>query len=161
MNHLLNSCPYMAQIWDQVALIMHTSDRHRDSIIDSIMNWRDQDFHSALLNRIWQLLLGFILWKTWKERNRRLFISISLPWQQCWHQCHRNIMETLNLQQWTDEDLISTPSELPILRHWTPLPSLHALPPSSLSPPFISPSFWSPPQWISSSSILTEPLREI
>jgi hypothetical protein len=145
MNHLLNSCPYTAQIWDQAALIMRTSDRHRDSILDTITNWRDQDFHSPLLNRIWQLLPGFILWQTWKERNRRLFRSISLPWQQCWHQCHRNIMETLHLQQWSDADLTSTPSELPILRHWNPLPSRQAIPSSSLSSPSSSPSFWSPP----------------
>jgi hypothetical protein len=97
LNHLLNSCPYIAQIWDQVALIMHTSDRNRDSIIDTITDWRDQAFHSPLLNSIWKLLPGFILWKTWKERNRRLFRNVSLPWQHCWNQCHRNILETLNL----------------------------------------------------------------
>ena len=83
LNHLLNSCPYIAQIWDQVALIMHTSDRNRDSIINTITDWRDQDFHSLLLNHIWKLLPGFILWKTWKERNIRLFRNLSLPWQQC------------------------------------------------------------------------------
>jgi hypothetical protein len=38
MNHLLNSCPYTAQIWDQSVLIMRTSDRERDNIIDTIMN---------------------------------------------------------------------------------------------------------------------------
>jgi hypothetical protein len=41
MNHLLNSCPYTAQLWDQVALIMRTLDRHRDSILETITNWRD------------------------------------------------------------------------------------------------------------------------
>jgi hypothetical protein len=62
MNHLLNSYPYTAQIWDQSALIMRTSDRERDNIIDTITNWRDQVFQSPLLNRIWQLLPVFILW---------------------------------------------------------------------------------------------------
>jgi hypothetical protein len=134
MNHLLNSCPYTAQLWDQLALIMRTSDRLRDSIIDTISEWRDQAFHSPLLNRIWQLLPGFILWQTWKERNRRLFRNTSLPWQHCWHQCRCNILETLNLQQWTDENVHNTPSELSILQHWQPLPSHHPLPPSSPSP---------------------------
>jgi hypothetical protein len=69
MNHLLNSCHYTTQIWDQVVLIMRTSDRCRDSILTTITEWRDQDFQSPLLNRVWQLLPGFILWKTWKERN--------------------------------------------------------------------------------------------
>ena len=44
MNHLLNSCPYTAQIWDQSALIMRTSDRKRDNVIDTITEWRDQVF---------------------------------------------------------------------------------------------------------------------
>ena len=144
MNHILNSCHYIAQIWDQAALIMRTSDRHRDSILETIANWRDHAFHSPLLNRIWQLLPGFILWKTWKERNKRLFRSISLLWQQCWHQCHRNILETLHLQNWSDTDLTNTPSELSILRHWTPLPSLQDLPSSPLTPPSSSSYFWSP-----------------
>jgi ribonuclease HI len=54
-------------------------------------------------------------------------------------------METLNLQQWTDENLHNIPSELTILQHWQPLPSHHSLPPTSPSTPLSSPSFWSPP----------------
>jgi hypothetical protein len=73
MNHLLNSCSYTAQLWDQAAIIMRKSDRQRESVIDTIAEWRDQAFHSPLLNRIWQLLPGFILWQTWKEQNKRVF----------------------------------------------------------------------------------------
>jgi hypothetical protein len=92
MNHLLNSCHYTAQIWDQATLIMRTSHRCRDNMLTTISNWRDQDFHPPLLNRVWKLLPGFILWQTWKERNRRIFKGLSLPWQHCWHQCYRNIL---------------------------------------------------------------------
>jgi ribonuclease HI len=145
MNHLLNTCPYTAQIWDQAALIMRTSDRLRDSVLATITNWRDQAFHSPLLNRIWQLLPGFILWQTWKERNRRIFRNTSFPWQQCWRQCQRNIMETLHLRKWSDADSACSPSELPILRYWTPLPSLQTLPPPSPTIPSSRPSLWSPP----------------
>jgi ribonuclease HI len=110
------------------------------------MHWRDQAFHSPLLNRIWQLLPGFILWQAWKERNRRIFKNASLPWQHCWKQCHRNILETLNLRCWSDEDRACSPSELSILKHWTPLPTLQTPPlPSSSFSPSCSPSHWSPP----------------
>jgi hypothetical protein len=136
MNHLLNTCPYTAQIWDQAALIMRTSDRLRDSILETLVNWRDLAFHSPFLNRIWQLLPGFILWKTWKERNRRLFRNLSLPWQQCWQQCRRSILETLHLRNWSSADLACPSSELPILRHWTPLHPPQAPPP----PPSLRPS---------------------
>jgi hypothetical protein len=55
-------------------------------------------------------------------------------------------METLHLRNWTDADIAWPPSELTILRCWTPLPSLQTrpLPPSSKLPS-TSPSFWSPP----------------
>jgi hypothetical protein len=73
MNHLLNSCSYTAQLWDQVAIIMRKSDRQRESVIATIAEWRDHAFQSPLLNRIWQLLPGFILWQIWKERNEGSF----------------------------------------------------------------------------------------
>jgi ribonuclease HI len=145
MNHLLNSCPYTAQIWDQSALIMRTSDRKRDNIIDTITDWRDQVFQSSFLNRIWQLLPGFILWQVWKERNRRLFRNDSLPWHHCWNQCRLNILETLNLQHWSEKDLINNPTELLILQYWKPSPILHPLSPTSSPPPPSSPSSWSTP----------------
>jgi hypothetical protein len=118
-------------------------------------------FHSPLLNRIWQLLPGFILWQTWKERNRRIFKNTSLPWHQCWRQCHRNIMETLHLRKWSDADTACPPSELPILQYWMPLPSPQT-PPSPLPPrPRAGLPIGLLPQRTSSNSILTEPLKEI
>lgn len=69
MNHLLNICPFSAQVWDHCASIMRTSDRKRDNISTTIEEWREVAFHLPILNCIWQLLPGFILWKIWKERN--------------------------------------------------------------------------------------------
>jgi hypothetical protein len=136
LNHLLNTCPYTAQVWDQVAIIMRTSDRLRDSVIDTLSNWRDKAFSSPYLNRVWQLLPGFVLWQIWKERNRRIFRNQAHPWSHCWSLCQRNLMETLQLRPWSDADLACPPSELPVLRHWTPLPPS----PVALLPPSHSPS---------------------
>jgi hypothetical protein len=124
---------------------MRTSDRDRDSLLETISNWRDSAFHSPILNRIWQLLPGFILWNTWKERNRRLFRNLSSPWQQCWLQCRRNILETIHLQNWSCSDSSCPSSESPILLSWTLLhpPPAPSSPPRSTAPS--SPSFWSPP----------------
>ena len=162
MNHLLNSCHYTTQIWDQATLVMRTSDRHRDSILETIANWRDQAFRSPILNRVWQLIPGFILWKTWKERNRRLFKGLSLPWHHRWHQCYCNILESIPPQLRADVNLNNHPDELPILRFWSPPSSLQTRLPSSPVPPPSSPTFWSPhPPRTSSSSISTGPLRAI
>jgi ribonuclease HI len=109
------------------------------------LNWRDHAFQSPLLNRIWQLLPGFILWQVWKERNRRVFCKLSQPWQACWQQCRIHVLETISLQHWSDDTRSCTPSELLILQHWQPLPFS---PPSLTSPPpllALSPSSWSPP----------------
>ena len=53
MNHLLNICPYSTQIWDQAAIIMRISDRLKNSVIETLENWRDAAFHSPVLNRVW------------------------------------------------------------------------------------------------------------
>jgi len=54
-------------------------------------------------------------------------------------------METLHLRKWSNADVACSPSELPILQHWTPLPSPQTSPlPSPTSPPR-RPSRWDPP----------------
>jgi hypothetical protein len=59
MEHILNQCPFSAEIWDQVAQIMRKMDRARESIIHTIENWGLTTFHNPILNRIWQLLPRF------------------------------------------------------------------------------------------------------
>jgi len=125
-NHILNTFPFTAQVWDQAVLIMCTSDRNRDSIQGTLTNWRDEAFQSPILNRIWQLIPGFILWQTWKERNRRIFKGLSLQWQQCWHLCRNNIRETINIQRWSEADMNVSPSGRPILQQWALHPPLSA-----------------------------------
>jgi hypothetical protein len=76
---------------------MRTSDKNRLGIKETIEEWRDSIFQYPILNRIWQLLPGFILWKIWKEKNHRIFKSSSLSWQNVWDKIHSNIKETINL----------------------------------------------------------------
>jgi hypothetical protein len=57
-----------------------------------------------------ELLSGFILWKIWKERNRKIFHSSHLDWQIVWKHIHDNIRETIHLQPWKEEDLSCPPS---------------------------------------------------
>jgi hypothetical protein len=73
MEHLLNQCSFSVEIWDQVSQIMRKTNRARDNIISTIENWGSTTFNNPILNRIWQLLLGFVVWKIWKERNREFF----------------------------------------------------------------------------------------
>jgi hypothetical protein len=97
---------------------MRTSDKNHLGIRETIEEWWDSIFQYPILNRIWKLLLGFILWQIWKEKNRRIFKSSSLSWQDVWAKIHSNIKETINLDPWMDQDQIFPTNELIILKAW-------------------------------------------
>jgi hypothetical protein len=117
-NHLLNLCPYSSCIWDHSANIMRTTDRNCTGLRETIEDWRSSTFHSPILNRIWQFLPGFILWKIWKERNRRIFNSVTRNWQDVWTTIHTNINETISLHPWMEQDLKIPQNETNILSAW-------------------------------------------
>jgi hypothetical protein len=99
--------------------------------------------------------------KPGKKGTEGLFKGLSLPWQHCWHQCYRNILETLPLQPRSDVDLIAIQTNFPSFGS-----GLHLLPSGStffLPCPILpaAPPFGLLPQRTSSSSILMGPLRAI
>jgi hypothetical protein len=110
--------PLQHQVWDHCTTIMHTSDRKRDNISTTIEEWREVAFQSPILNHIWKLLPGFILWKIWKERNRRIFRNTQRNWKHGWTQVCHNIMETIILQQWSEADLTCPTQEQSIMNNW-------------------------------------------
>eukprot|EP00253_Pinus_taeda_P013691 PITA_13691 len=73
MNHFLNDCNWTNNLWEWIKGIFKQTDRHRDSIQDSITNWRTNYSSCNTINTLWRLCPGFIVWNTWKERNRRIF----------------------------------------------------------------------------------------
>eukprot|EP00253_Pinus_taeda_P013888 PITA_13888 len=73
MNHLFNSCEWASQLWLWMEAIMEDTDRNRDSIQDSITNWRKNFSSMNSVDSIWKCTPGFITWTIWKERNRRVF----------------------------------------------------------------------------------------
>ena len=81
MEHLLNQCPFSISLWNNIANICKRTDRYPDSVTDTIKNWHKHPFQNSILNRIWHLILRFLLWGIWKERNHRIFEgkSIQLP----------------------------------------------------------------------------------
>jgi hypothetical protein len=61
-NHLLNLCTYNSNIWDEAAQIMRKVDRNRNNISLIIKIWQPVVFKNSILNRVWNLLLGFMIW---------------------------------------------------------------------------------------------------
>jgi hypothetical protein len=143
-EHLFNGCRYSQSVWDQSAQIMRKSNQYRNSVNDTIEHWDRISYKSTLLNHIWQLLPGFILWQLWKERNRRIFHSQASTPEDTWGTISSLIKETVRSHSWKEEDLRCTPEEQCILQHWQPIPTNHPSPRTN-KPPQTSPTTWSPP----------------
>jgi hypothetical protein len=94
-EHLFNGCNYSQSVWDQSAQTMRRSGQHRGSINETIEHWDSSSYKKMLLNHIWQLLPGFILWQLWKERNKRIFHSQASPPEATWETIRALIKETI------------------------------------------------------------------
>lgn len=109
-----------------------------------IRKWPMHPYSSALLNTLWQLIPGLILWSLWKETNKRIFKSQSTPLETIWNNFNNNIQESLALHSWQEEDFPKQPKEIAIWESWQfkipPTPN-----PNSQNTPDI-PQHWSPPQ---------------
>jgi ribonuclease HI len=143
-EHLFNGCHYSQQIWDQGAQAMRKSNQDRSSINNTIENWDHSNYNNPILNLIWQLLPGFILWQIWKERNKRIFRSQSSQPTVTWETIRSLIKETIRSKSWTAEDLQCSPEEQGILQNWQPIfnKQLGAKPPQTAP---TSPTNWTPP----------------
>jgi exonuclease III len=144
MEHLLNTCQYSQQIWDWGAQTMRRSQRNRSSIRETLANWDAVSFYNPILQRIWQLLPGFILWAIWKERNKRIFNSSSSPPFTTWDRVTRFIRETVLSSSWLQEDTKCKPEEESILEGWN-LPPNMPYQEKKETRKANSPQVWSPP----------------
>ena len=68
-NHLLDSCPFAAAIWDKGAMGFRKSDRKRSQPARTLMEWNQKTFKNRIIRTIWNALPGMIMWCIWKERN--------------------------------------------------------------------------------------------
>jgi hypothetical protein len=146
MEHLLNNCPISEEIWNQATQLMRRTKRANNNIINTIRDWGPESYKSPILNRTWQLLPGFIVWKLWKERNICIFHSQTSPPTHLWTTILSHLQETLQLHTWTQEDFPTDPGELSILNSWGFSLSISTLPlQSPLKEKAFSPSTWLPP----------------
>lgn len=64
MLYLLITFPFIAKLWNEAASKFRRSSLNRASVEATIKNWTQNPFQNSLLNQIWHLTLGFILWYT-------------------------------------------------------------------------------------------------
>jgi hypothetical protein len=123
---------------------MRRSNQNRGSIRDTIENWDSITYNNPILNYIWQLLPGFILWQIWKERNKRIFHSKESTPDSTWDRVVILIKETIRSKNWQPRDKECNREELCTLQRWQLRlnDSLAIRAPKNQNP---SPTTWTPP----------------
>ena len=69
LQHLLNNCPLAQKIWEKVFFRCQKDGREENDIIQSLRQWPKLPYKSEILNHLWNLIPGMVLWNIWKERN--------------------------------------------------------------------------------------------
>jgi len=105
------------EIWDWGASHFRRSDINRGSIVDTIRNWHQYPLQNEIIKRFWILFPRFVTWNIWKERNLGIFSQEILPTLKVCQLIKANLLETVQLQHWTKEDLNGHPSESLLLKN--------------------------------------------
>ena len=123
---------------------MRWSNQNRGSIKDTLENWDSITYNNPILNQIWLLLPGFILWQLWKERNKCIFHSKHSPAEATWSSVVNLVRETIQSRNWQPRDTDCNREEAHIFHSW----ALRLNDSGTLRPPkshFSSPTLWTPP----------------
>lgn len=146
-DHLLEACWFASELWAKGEQRFRRWARVGGNVSETIANWPSKNFKNAILNRMWELFPGILVWELWKERNGRIFDGKSRPLDKVWLNIEKHLKETLSLTPWTAEDFKAEAQERLTLNEWgiTSIPTyqgvIHAHPVSRKSP-----DCWSPPE---------------
>lgn len=79
IQHLMDSWTLANKLWEKLNFRCQRACRISRDIISTIHNWAPAPYNSKLLNSLWTILLGLLLWTIWKERNKRIFKNQCTP----------------------------------------------------------------------------------
>eukprot|EP00253_Pinus_taeda_P011523 PITA_11523 len=117
-THLLQTCHLGRKLWEKAIFRCQKESRVQGDLKATLRNWKQSPYHSRLLNSLWQLIPGLLMWNIWKERNRRLFKNQTQTLEQIWTILHINIKESLSIQDWSSEDFPTDHKEKLIWDNW-------------------------------------------
>jgi len=107
--HLMNTFSLARKLWEKVNFRCQRDNRIKEDIPTTVRNWARNPYKSKVLNSLWKLIPGLLMWTVWKERNKRIFKDQSLPLETIWNNVCQNLKETIVLQTWHDDNLPSLP----------------------------------------------------
>ena len=116
--HLLQQCNLARQLWGKAIFHCQKDHRVQGDLKSTLRNWQQSPYQSRLLNLLWQLIPGLLMWNIWKERNRRILKNQYQTVDQIWIILLRNLKESLSIHNWVAEDLPSEPTEKSIWDNW-------------------------------------------
>eukprot|EP00253_Pinus_taeda_P031183 PITA_31183 len=119
--------------------------RVQGDILNTLQTWSQTPYQSKILNTLWQIAPGIVMWNIWKERNWRIFRDHTLPMEEVWKIILNNIQETLSIKHWASEDFPTNQQEQSIWSNWQI--NLHSTQVSQVNAVIhqVSPSRWTPP----------------
>eukprot|EP00253_Pinus_taeda_P007997 PITA_07997 len=103
--HLLQHCHLGRQLWEKAIFRCQKYHRVQGDLKATLRNWQQSPYQSRLLNLLWQLIPGLLMWNIWKERNRRIFKNQYQTVDQIWIILLRNLKESLSIHNWVAKDL--------------------------------------------------------
>ena len=118
INHLLDECPVASGIWDSRSGLFKINAKHSSRPDLTIFEWPKNKFKKKILNRIWDLYPGFMVWEIWKTRNLKIFENRNRRVEELWATLDAHIKETITLSSWSSEDLEANAKEKLILEEW-------------------------------------------
>ena len=110
INHLLNECKFVDEIWKKGENIFKRYDRVSGKPNLSISNWEHNPYQSPLLNKIWEIFPIFVVWKLWIEVNKITFEDKFKKEEDIWDTMKNHILEM--------HALTMNPIETQILQYW-------------------------------------------
>jgi len=114
----MDTCYLAIKLWEKIDFRCQKRGRVIGDIINTIRTWVINPYKSRLLNSLWKIIPGLLIWTIWKERNIRIFKNQCTPLDNIWSNFCNNLWETLTLQKWHEEDLPTLPQEKNIWENW-------------------------------------------
>ena len=114
-KHIFNSCDYVVPLWRSLEFTFRCTDRDPAIVINTLLNWRKGGYKCVVLNRAWQLVLGFLIWDLWKERNHQIFQGEDITNYKIWEKVLANFQETILVEKWLQDDWKAEGFEVQIL----------------------------------------------
>lgn len=141
----MHTCVLANKLWEKVIFQCKKEGRDKEDITNTIRRWATNPYKIKLLNSLWKIIPGLLMWSIWKERNRSIFKDQWTPLEVLWSSFCDNLQETLILQTWNEEDFPSLPQEQNIWMNWNLWMNKVKAQHTRSSFHHISPRKWTPP----------------